>query len=111
MARTIAGEHFYGPTSPGAVDVPPGLGALCVVACHRWDGREADLAVVDRGPEPGRRWLADAPQRRAWRAACDGRTVAWCRLYGPDAEAVEAHRALAAAIRARLGAGEEPHGR
>ena len=111
MGRTIAGEHFYGPKSPDAVEVPPRLGALCVVACHRWDGPVVDLAVVERIPEPAWRWLADAGQRRAWRAACAGRKVAWCRLHGPDAEAAAAHRAPAAAIRARLGAGEEPHGR
>ena len=102
MGRTIAGEHFYGPTSPDAVDVPPGLGALCVVACQHWDGREADLAVVDRAPEPAWRQVADARQRRAWREACDGRTVVWCRLYGPDPDAVATHRTLAAEIRARL---------
>ena len=104
MGRTIAGEHFYGPKSADAVDVPPGFGALCVVACHRRDGREADLAVVDRAPEPAWRQVADARQRRAWREACDGRTVVWYRLYGPDPEAVEAHLTLAAAIRARPGA-------
>ena len=103
MGRTIAGEHFYGPKSADAVDVPPGFGALCVVACHRRDGREADLAVVDRAPEPACRQVADARQRRAWREACDGRVVVWHRLYGPDQDAVAEHRALAAAIRSGLG--------
>ena len=102
MGRTIAGEHFYDPKSPDAVDVPPGLGALCVVTCHRWDGTVVDLAVVDRGPEPTRRWLADEGLRRGWRAACAGRTLVWCRLYGPDPDAAATHRALATAIRARL---------
>ena len=57
MGRTIAGEHFYGPTSPDAVDVPPRLGALCVVACVRRDGGAADLAVVDRAPAPAWRLI------------------------------------------------------
>ncbi len=104
MGRTIAGAHFYGPTSPDAADVPPRLGALCVVACRRRDGGEADLAVVDRGPGPGWRRVADEGQRRAWRDACDGETVVWHRFYGPDPEAVGEHRELAAAIRARLAA-------
>jgi hypothetical protein len=102
VGRTIAGEHFYGPKSPDAVDVPPRLGALCVVSCRRRDGREADLAVVDRAPAPGWRGIADAGQRRAWREACDGRAVVWLRLYGPELDAVAEHRALAAAIRSRL---------
>ena len=102
MGRTIAGEHFYGPKSLDAVDIPPRLGALCVVSCRRRDGREADLAVVDRGPAPGWRAIAGAGQRRAWREACDGRAVAWLRLYGPELDAAAEHRALAAAIRDHL---------
>ena len=104
MGRTIAGAHFYGPGSPDAVEVPPRLGALGVVACRRRDGGEADLAVVDREPAPTWRALADEGTRRAWRDACDGRVVTWRRLYGPDPEAVAEHRALAAAIRSRLAA-------
>ena len=107
MSRTIAGTHFYGPSSPDAVDVPPRLGALCVVACVRRDGGEADLAVVDRAPGPAWQGLADGEQRRAWREACDGRAVVWLRLYGPELEAGAEHRALAAAVRARL-AGPAP---
>ena len=102
MGRTIAGEHFYGPKSLDAVDVPPHLGVLCVVTCMGRDGREADLAVVDRGPAPGWRRIADEGQRRAWRDACDGRALAWLRFYGPERDAVEEHRALATAIRAGL---------
>ena len=80
------------------MDVPPGLGALCVVGCRRRDGSAADLAVVDRAPAGTWRRVGGEGQRRAWRAACDGRVVAWCRLYGPDPDAVAAHRELAAAI-------------
>ena len=100
--RLIAGEHFYGPRSLDAVDVPPGLGALCVVGCRRRDGSAADLAVVDRAPAGAWRRVGGEEQRRAWRAACDGETVVWHRFYGPDPEAVGEHRELAAAIRARL---------
>ena len=84
------------------MDVPPGLGVLCVVGCRRRDGAEADLAVVDRDPAGTRRRVAEEPQRRAWGEACDGQVLAWCRLYGPDPDAVAAHRALAAAIGAQL---------
>ena len=84
------------------MEAPPRLGLLCVVACVRRDGGEADLAVVDRAPAPGWRPVADGAQRRAWREACDGRTVVWHRFYGPDPESVAEHRALAAAIRSRL---------
>ena len=107
VGRPIAGEHFYGPKSLDAVDVPPGLGALCVVECRRRDGSVADLAVVDRRPAATWRRLGGEGQREAWRAVCDGRLLAWCRLYGPDLEAVSAHRELAAAIAARLA---EPSG-
>ena len=102
MGRTIAGAHFYGPTSPDAVEVPPRLGALGVVACRDRGGDEADLAVVDREPAPAWRGIADEGQRRAWRGACDGRVVVWHRLYGPELDAVAEHRALAAAIRNQL---------
>ena len=103
MGRVIAGEHFYGPTSPEAVDIPPRLGALCVVTCARRDGRAVDLAVVERRPSAGWQGVGDERQRRAWRDACDGVTRVWHRLYGPDAEATAEREALAARIRAGLG--------
>ena len=104
MGRTIAGEHFYGPKSLDAVDIPPGLGALCLVTCERRDGGEADLGVVDRAPEPTWRRVADEGQQRAWRDACDGRPRVWYRLYGADADARATHEELAAALRSRLAA-------
>ena len=72
MGRTIGGEHFYGPKSLDAVDVPPGLGALGVVACRRRDGADVDLAVVDRAPGPTGRRVCDVRQRGAWGGAGDG---------------------------------------
>ena len=100
--RLVAGEHFYGPKGLGAVDVPPGLGMLCVVSCRRRDGSAADLAVVDQEPAGAWRRVGGEGQRRAWREACDGQVLVWYRLYGPEPEAAAAHRELAAAIRSRL---------
>ena len=103
MSRVIAGVFFYGPTSPATVDIPPGFGALCVVACERRDGRAVDLAVVVRRPSPGWQGVGDERERRAWREACDGRVAVWHRLYGPEREASAEHEELAARIGAGLG--------
>ena len=102
MVRTIAGEHFYGPKGLDAVEVPPRLGAVCVVSCRRGDGREVAIGVAEREPGPTWRDIADEPQRRAWREACNGSLRAWCRLSGPSVEDGTERRGLAAAIRSRL---------